>query len=281
MNTHASIKPLLVAATLLVVSGILLACAPEPAIPVTESAAIRIEKANAMFGSLIGMPPEATRSMVATYEYTPGQRVDIYWPPGFAFDRPIPIALFVMAFADARVRTDTGSSAPDLAQYVEWCASAAARGMAAIIMSVGYAKDDFPMLLDYLDKNRKALSIDPSRVYLWACSDNWKMAAFLVEKGGRLYGKVIGMSLYYTYVSAMTQLPGPGFPVEVVIPGKDDVNAMKLLTAYATAMSAQGNDVSIIRYPEGGHAFETKQDTPETRAIVAGTLDFIGRLARQ
>lgn len=281
MNHHASTWSRFAATAVLVISGSLLSCTQKPAIPVTESAAVRIEKANTMFRSLIGMPPEAARSIVATYEYTPGQRVDIYWPPDFAFDRPIPIALFVMAFADARVRTDTGSSAPDLAQYVEWCASAAAQGMAAIIMSVGYAKDDFPILLDYLNKNQKALSIDPSRVYLWACSDNWKMAAFLVEKGGELDGKVIGMSLYYTYVSAMTQLPGPGFPVEVVIPGKDDVNAMKLLTAYATAMSAQGNDVSFIPYPEGSHGFETKQDTPETRAIVAGTLDFIGRLASQ
>ena len=281
MKQHASIRFRFAATAVLVISGSLLACAPEPAIPVTESAAIRIQTANTMIGTLFGMPPEASRCLVATYEYKPGQRVDVYWPPDFAFDRQLPVAMFAMTFSDARVRKDTGTSAPDNACYIDWCASAASRGMAAVIMTVGYAKDDFPDLLAYLEKNRKNLRIDPSRVYLWAASDNWKTAAFLGAKGGPLYGKMIGMSLYYSSVSVMTQLPGPGFPVEVVIPDKDSANTIKELAAYAKAISAQGNEVTVVHYPEGRHAFDIIQDTPETRTIVAGTLDFIGRLASQ
>jgi len=279
MNNHASIRSRLAAVALLVLSGSLLACAAEPPIPVTESAAIRIQKANNLLGTLYGMPPEASRCLVATYEYKPGQRVDVYWPPDFAFDRQLPLAIFAMTFPDERVRKDTGSSAPDNAVYIDWCASAASRGMAAVIMSVGYAKEDLPLLLAYLEKNRKTLRIDPSRVYVWAASDNWKTAAPICAQGGPLYGKMIGMSLYYTLVSVMTPLPGPGVPVEVVIPDKDSANTTKELAAYAEAISAQGNEVSVVHYPDGRHAFDIIQDTPETRAIVAGTLDFIGKLA--
>lgn len=53
MNQHAAIRSRLAMTAILVISGSLLACAPEPAIPVTESAAIRIQKANKPHGNLV------------------------------------------------------------------------------------------------------------------------------------------------------------------------------------------------------------------------------------
>jgi len=240
---------------LFVVSIGLAACDNADAKPETVPGLTRLNQVNDLVPLVHGLPPRAYDTLVATYAYKEGQRVDIYWPPDFKFDRPLPLVLIVVGLPDARVRSLNGASAPEAAYYVSWSAAAATTGAAAAVMTVGYAAGDFPELIKFLQKQKKFLHIDPSRLFLFASSSNWAPVASLTAKGGLLDGSVKGLSLYYAGLTDMTPLPNAGFPVEVVIAGKDDATDLKRMESYIKKMEANGSVVNVTRYPEWQHAF--------------------------
>lgn len=250
-------------------------CARATPPPETAAAGERLAAANQIVGSLIGAPAASADARVATFLYDEKKRVDIYWPPGFAFDRRVPLVLFVVSIADSKVKRDIGSSAPDLAAYVSWCAAAACQGAAAAIMTVTEPAKDLEKLAMWLKKQAGALRLDMSKVYLWACSSNWTSSARLVASGGPFEKEVAGISLYYAYVSVITPSPAKDVPVEVVIPEKDNVAEMRTLASYAERLKADGCAVRVIKIPGASHSFDTRLDAPETRATVAGTLEAI------
>lgn len=248
-------------------------CARPAPPPETAAAGERLAAANRIVGSLIGAPAESASARVATFSYDEGKRVDLYWPPDFGFDRRVPLVLFVVSIADSKVNRDVGSSAPDLAAYVSWCAAAACQGAAAAIMTVVEPAKDLELLALWLKKRADALFIDMGKVYLWACSSNWSSAARLVAEGGPLEKELAGLSLYYTYVGVMTPTPAKAVPVEVIIPEKDNIGEMKTLASYAERLRSAGCGVRVIRVPGAGHSFDTRLDAPETRATVAASLE--------
>jgi len=83
------------------------------------------------------------------------------------------------------------------------------------------------------------------------------------------------MSLYYTTMSVMAEVPSPKVAVEVVIADKDNASDMKRLESYAKSLVTNGNTMRLVHHTGGYHSFDTLQDTPETRQIVAGTLSFM------
>lgn len=255
-------------------AAIFLAAAQEPP-PVTEPAGVRMARANRLYGPVIGFPETALQSRVATFEYAPGLRVDLYWPPGFAFDKALPVVLFVVSLPDSFFRKDLGVSITESAPYVSWCAAASARGFVAVVMTVTQWSRDLPALAAWMESRKTALRLDTGRIFLWACSSNGDAALALASSGGALEGRVAGMSLYYTHLSQMASTPVPGFSVEVVIPEKDDAARMRRLAAYADSLIANGNPVRVVRLPIGRHAFDISQDTPEHRKVVEDTLLFM------
>lgn len=256
-------------------AAVVLLCGAQETAPVTEPAAVRMERADRIYGPVIGFPESALQSRVATFEYAPGLRADLYWPPGFAFDKLLPVALFVVSVPDSIFRKELGVSVAETAPYVSWCAAAAARGFAAVIMTVTQWPRDLPVLAAWMESRKASLRLDTGRIFLWACSANGDAAVSLASSGGALEGRVAGMSLYYTYLSQMASTPVPGFPVEVVIPEKDDPARMRRLAAYADSLIANGNPVRVVRLPIGRHAFDLNQDTPEHRKVVEDTLSFM------
>ncbi|HAE23077.1 MAG TPA: hypothetical protein DCG47_12245 [Spirochaetaceae bacterium] len=253
------------------------ACAPENAKPETELGSVRLGKVNELVPLVYGLPPQASNTQVASYVYKEGQRVDIYWPPDFKFDKSLPLVLIVVGLPDTRVRSLNGASAPDAAYYVSWSAAAATTGAAAAVMTVGQASSDFPDLVKFLQKQKKSLFIDPSKLFLFASSSNWAPVASLASKGGLLDGSIKGTSLYYASITDMTPIPNSGFPIEVVIAGQDNATELKRMESYIKKMEANGSVLNVVRYTEGRHAFDVFQDSDETRAIVANTLSFMSK----
>ncbi len=249
--------------------------AAEEPLPPTEAAGIRMDRADRTYGPVIGYPDSALQSRVASFEYSPGLRVDLYWPAGFSFDRNLPLVLFVVSLPDSFFKRDLGVSVTESAPYVSWCSMAAGRGFAAAVMTVTQWSRDLPVLAAWMESRKTQLRLDTTRIFLWACSANGDAAVALASSGGALAGRVAGMSLYYTFLSQMASTPVPGFPVEVVIPEKDDAGKMRWLAVYAESLGKNGNPVRVVRLPIGRHAFDLHQDTPEHRKVVEDTLQFM------
>lgn len=211
-----------------------------------------MDRADRSYSPVIGYPASALQSRVASFEYSPGLRVDLYWPSGFAFDRNLPLVLFVVSLPDSFFKRDLGVSITEAAPYDSWCSMAA-----------------------WMESRKSQLRMDTARIFLWAGSSNGDAAIALASSGGALEGNVRGMSLYYTHLGSMVSTPVPGFPVEVVIPEKDDPGKMRWLAAYSDSLGKNGNPVRVIRLPAGRHAFDLGQDTPEHRKVVEDTLQFM------
>ncbi len=250
-------------------------CSSKPVPPETVKASVRLAAAKTMVGPVMGAPRSSAEALVASFEYKEGSRVDIYWPPAFAFDRRLPLALFAVSIADSRFRKDTGGSATELASYISWCSVAASQGAASAIMTVVEPAKDLAELAAWLKRRQKQLYLDIGRVWIWACSSNWMAASLLTAKGGALEREVAGISLYYTSTSVMTPLPARPVPVEVLIPDKDTPSDMQGLASYASKLKASGHLVHVVHIPGGGHSFDSNYDSPDTIAAVSGTLAFM------
>ena len=181
-------------------AAIFFTAAQEPP-PATEPAGVRMERADRNYGPVIGFPETALQSRVATFEYAPGLRADLYWPPGFAFEKSLPVVLFVVSVSDSIFRKELGVCVAETSAYVSWCAAAASRGFAAVVMTVNQWSRDLPVLAAWLESRKAALRLDTGRIFLWACSANGDAAVALAASGGALEGRVAGMTLYYTYLS--------------------------------------------------------------------------------
>jgi hypothetical protein len=125
----------------------------------------------------------------------------------------------------------------------------------------------------YLTAHASELGVDPTRIIVWACSANVRSGVPLVLEPRRT--SIAGAVMYYG-----TAAPGTfrlDLPILVVRAGTDNPGLNRGLDQLVGAALAANAPVSVLTQPSGRHAFDLRDDTDETRAVLSQTLDFMKR----
>ena len=188
---------------------------------------------------------------------------DLYRPPNAK--TPLPLVVFINGVGSREL--------PDWGQYTSWPRLVAARGMAAIVYETNATDADTiaaqtAAFFKYVRAHASELKIDASRIALWACSANVRLATKLVaEEDFR------AAALYY---GIMANAPkSVDLPVLVTRAGLDSAMINDSIDRWVAQAVALDMPLTFINYPQGVHAFDLRNDTDESRAIISQTLDFL------
>lgn len=219
--------------------------------------------------ALLAQPTEQTVLKLAGMEsvdvrkdirYDGERTFDLYRPPNAK--EALPLVVFV-----------NGVGRPDLkewGQYISWPRLAAVRGMAAITYQTAGdgSATQTAALLKHVREHAGDLKIDASRIALWACSANVRLATNMIaEQDFR------AAALYYGIMS--TPPKANGIPVFVTRAGLDVASINDSIDRWVTQAVSLELPVTFIAYPQGRHGFDLIDDTHESRAIIGQTLDFL------
>ena len=236
--------------------------------------------------------PDAARVSVHS-EVVPGRgiTVDLYFPPATQ-EEVSPVVIFVLAYPDSRF-----GPLKNLRQYKSWARLVAAEGFVGVLYETSEPEADLESVFALLREQAENFRIDLNRIGLWSCSANTALA---LKHARTSYG--IKPAAFVAYYGLMPTPDGYqaaaidsmktdfGFslpkynngesyradlPMLLVRAGRDRysviLNSIDRFAAYAFQQNLQ---VTVLNYPEGQHAFDVKDDTAETRAIIKQTLDF-------
>ena len=167
-----------------------------------------------------------------------------------------------------------GVARPDLkdwGQYTTWPRLAGVRGMAAISYETtgNDAGPQTDALLRWIQQHAGELKIDPKRIAIWGCSANVRLGTALLASHDDFRAAVFYYGVMETAAkNALT-------PVLVTRAGLDALFLNQSIDRWVAQAVELGAPVTLITYPEGVHAFDVENDTPESRQIVTATLDFL------
>ncbi len=170
-----------------------------------------------------------------------------------------------------------GVGLPDLkewGQYTSWPRLVATRSIAAITYQTSSgesAEAQTEALLKYVRANAAAMKIDASRIALWACSANARVATSLLAKHPKADFRAA--AFYYGIMS--TPPAQPDVPVFIARANLDVPMINGSIDRWVAEAVALDAPVTLITYPQGLHGFDVRQDTAEARDIIRQTLDFL------
>jgi dienelactone hydrolase len=213
-------------------------------------------------GLLYRAPAMASAHVTADVPYAGDLRLDVYRPAD-ARGR-LPVVVFVNGVA------------PELkgwAIYRDWGRAVASAGLAAVVYQArGNSVADSTALLAYLEAHADELGIDSERVCLWAASANGHVGTRLAADPSR---KSLRCAAFYYAISDAA--PRGDLPLFVVRAGRDAPAINDTIDAFVRDALAAGAPLEFIHYRDGQHGFDARDDTDETRRIVAATLAFFVR----
>jgi dienelactone hydrolase len=158
-------------------------------------------------------------------------------------------------------------------QYTSWPRYVTTAGFAGVSMdsTEGSAPADFDRLVTYLGEHGGELGIDPKQIVVWACSANVRSGLPLVMDPGRR--AIVGAVMYYgTAEPVAFRLD---LPILFVRAGTDNPGLNRGLDRLVNAGLAANAPVTVLSHPAGRHGFDLRDDTDETRAVLAQTLEFM------
>lgn len=190
-------------------------------------------------------------------------KLDLYRPSEVDV---LPVVIFVNGVA-LRALKEWG-------QYTSWPRLVATRGIAAITyqtVSGDSAEAETEALLKYVKEHAAALKIDPSRIALWSCSANVRVATSLLAKHPK--DAFRAAAFYYGIMS--TPPSHAEVPVFIARANLDMPMINDSIDRWSAEAVALDVPVSLVTYPQGLHGFDVRQDTAESRDIIRQTLDFL------
>jgi len=227
------------------------------------------------------------------------RRVDLVFPRSAA-DRPYGAVVFVLGVPD-----DASSLGPlmDLEQYRDWARIVAAEGHVGVLYSTSDPVTDLREVMEFIVSEGPRLGIDADRVALMAASANAPTALHYVRSENPL--KPTALVVYYGVMptpdgfqaeglrDASSRfgwvLPGyepgqaypPGLPILAVRAGRDAAAAILASIDRFTGYALSENLLfRLLNYPDGQHSFDNRDDTEETRQVIAETLAFLTQYLR-
>jgi dienelactone hydrolase len=199
--------------------------------------------------------------------------MDLYRPAGQ--QGAVPVVLLVHGEADpAALRGVRGWG-----QYAGWGRLLAAQGLAAVVFEHRSIQDAG---IDAVDAEVDAavaaaadrageLGLDGGRLGVAGFSAGAMLAARAVARAPRRFRCA---ALCYGPPDVQ---PDPAWPpVLVVRAGRDHPDLNRAIDAFLTAALAANLPVELVNHPDGHHAFDTVDDSDQSRRVIRRVLAFLG-----
>jgi len=216
---------------------------------------------------------------------------DIYLPE--QVEGPAPVVVLVTGYPDPGFEVRVGMKQMQIQAYKDWAKLLAASGMAAVIYSNVEPVDDAFTLLNFLRCEASQLQIDPARIAIWSCSGNVPNAINVLHKDSAvrcaalLYGFMLDAAdsivlqetaQTFGFVSpheGMENFP-ENTPILVIGAGKDEFPGLNAsIDNFEAEAVARNSPVSVIRYPEGVHAFDILDDSQRSIEMIKLCVGFL------
>ncbi|MEO7603288.1 MAG: tetratricopeptide repeat protein [Sphingomicrobium sp.] len=224
------------------------------------------------WGGVLAAPDPKHYTVQETLAYRSGTTL---FP--FTLYRPMakskaPVVVIVNGVGDA-----SDDRVMDWAIYKSWGALFAANGIAAVTMTANSATLDQNLadLVDHLNAKGESLGVDPTRIALFSASANTNLAGrYLQSAKGRAN---VDSAIFY-YGSA----PSGDFPRDIpvlFVVAEGDLRSpfgASYNDLWARVMQSKA-PWTVIFGASQPHAFDALDPTPESRRIMASSIDFLRR----
>jgi len=200
--------------------------------------------------------------------------MDIYYPGSFDFSRPLPAVVMIPGYSDNELRRGLGVSWREVQRSGDWASLLAASGVAAIVWESGTPYFSARDALTFISANAQELRIDVQNLGVLAILIQAQPAMQLLSHG-EIPGVrgVDAVALLYPNGQG-GYLPASSPSVYIVRAGKDIRENLDQLDRYIPRLEGRGLNVVVVDYKEGVQNFDVGMDTPETREVIQGVLDY-------
>lgn len=213
------------------------------------------------------------RVATVTFHSTYGE-MDIYYPPDHDFDAPLPAVIFANYYPDNEYRKGFGVSYRESRLASDWASYLAAHGFAAVLYATGQPFFSAKAAVTYVADHAQGLTIDAGRLGMFGASANAQTALQLLSKADiPAVSGVRAVAIVYPTTMGYA-LPAHRPRVLVVRAGKDRADFLRDVDRAVERLEDGGYEVTLIRYDDGVHAFDTRQDTPRSREIIQEVVRF-------
>ena len=248
--------------------------------------------ANPLFSNSVVYKLPNTANVREGISYADGARVfDIYLPN--QAEEPAPVVVLVTGYPDLDFEERIGMKQMEVQSYRDWAKLLAASGMAAVIYSNVDPVEDIFTLLNFLRCKASELQIDSARIAVWSSSSNVPNAINVLHKDSAvrcaalLYGFMLDATDSLVLQEAAQTFgfanPHEGMknfpentPILVIGAGKDEFLGLnESIDNFEAEAVARNSPVSVIRYPEGVHAFDILDDSQRSVEMIKLCIGFL------
>ena len=209
------------------------------------------------------VPPDSQVHLQKDIPYSGGLRFDLYSPAHQ--DSPVPVVLFMNGVGAGDIRT--------WGQYTGWGRLVTASGFAGVVYDSheGGVIEDTQALLRYLREHAAGLQIDAGNVALWACSANVTSGLPLAMDARNT---AIKAAVIYYGMAPVKEIR-MDLPILLVRAGLDGIGLNRGIGEFVAAATAANAPLTYVNLPAAHHAFDVRDDSDLSRAVIARTLEFM------
>ena len=234
-------------------------------------------------------------------------KMDIYIPPGLSNEMRVPGVVFIHG---GPLSADLNISLKDIGQYLSYGELLAATGFVAVtfnhrfhdINSLERSEADVTSAISYIRKNAETFSLDPDRLCLWFISGGGPLLSRFLSDRPRYvrcmvaYYPILDPQVFiemgmgsipeetfhkFSPVSFLASDDSPLAPMLIVRAGLDHPKLNQSIDRFLNKALSANVWVELINYPQGPHAFDILVDNPQSRQIIARTLQFLKTTHKQ
>ena len=218
--------------------------------------------------------------------------MDVYYPPDDVADVQYPAVIFGLGYRMSMAPLRNSHF------YTSWGRLVAAAGMVGIVYDTEEPDQDLELLLQYIGENASALRVDSDRLGFFSSSANVATVMSYLMQEPR---PAIRFSVYYYGLSLTpdqlyldqfaencahrgclaaelkpVHYVDPELPLFVVIAGRDAIPSLNEgLEHFVQWVEAEGAPVTVARFEDGQHGFDTQKKQEEGTLIVIDTIAFM------
>jgi hypothetical protein len=224
-------------------------------------------------------------------------KLDLFLPAGAGKDERFPLVVLISGYPDPAIKKYYGVNQKDLGLFSSWAELIAASGMIAVTYESEQSAAESDRMIAFLRKNAGAYRIDPERIAVFGCSANTLTAQSLMQEPGAgiqcavFYYPILATpdgnntdiivasakryGFYWTDLKKISRIPRE-IPLFIVSVGKESHPEVKSTTDHFVREAMNlGIPLTFVHYAEGQHDFDVLDDTPESRAVIRQTVDFL------